>query len=447
MQIKKNIGRGFLVLSLIVLFFWGVFSFIQLKSQEETYNIDIFSLIPKDSYGLMYFQSVDKGKMQDKNLSVFKSLLPEEKGFEIAKFIEGELIISYHTPLNTLLISKMKNDKFMGLHQHGFKHILSTSKPKTILFNKHKIYIQQSVDNLFFCYTFHQGVFLGSYSLKLLYNAIEMFYTKENLRDNIDFNKYAETLEKRAFASVFFIDNSSSNDSADYKFDKWISGDINIEAEGKTSISGMIINQESILNLKDILVTDGNYFNINDFPADTKSLLFMQKDSSSIDNYGFGACLTDTDYFNDLTSHEELVFFIKADSTNLDPFFDLELPSFDYIFNPIFNIDSQSYATCIYNGYILFCKSEEKLMKYVEQIKSEETLQQSTFFELMYPYKDKKQVFFFLSEGKYIDQMLSKMQYKAPIFFDSALKKLNQNKLLLQLNEYNGKIFFYVEVK
>ena len=213
----------FLALAVVAIFvacrmLWG------LQEKKIRYEVDPYTLIPVDCKAVFHFR--DAHYFSHPVTADFSAVLWDRI---LNNLIVSDLYISLHHE-GAVLYKKMAIEEieaFLLPLSGGFRR-------ETVRENNTKIHIITTNDNRFFCYLYHQGVWIGSLRKRLLDKVIETLKSENTLRDDSLFSHALEGGGNKVMANVVFntdsinyIHNSESQESILCSFPhSWVGFDL-----------------------------------------------------------------------------------------------------------------------------------------------------------------------------------------------------------------------------
>lgn len=274
MQTKVVIRIVFFALILTVLVLAGMYAFVKLRTGEQVYHTDLFELVPQE-HDVVFF-TPEPNKLTQ---TFPKELLPDSSYLSI---VDGM------RPVFTK--SLPGSDKFILSFKKNDGLILYPSTPEQIaewesLQNKKGFFIYPPVkdnhaeinytayltnDGRFFCFSYHQGVFLASYSKLVLEKALDLFTTGEKAIDNPSFAKAKESISNTSPLRCFFKEQK-----------QWYGFDLTLNKE-KQWLNGFIktsfLQQGKIGRLPEAIAN--SRLQTQFIPSTTSALVFLDTDTS-----------------------------------------------------------------------------------------------------------------------------------------------------------------------
>ncbi len=213
MQMKPIFRIAFVFILVIAVVCAGIYTFMELRSNEKIYHADLFTLVPAESNVLFSFANP-----RELSSGFPMGLLPENSYLKIAASL-------YSLPLN---ISVPGTDNLIIAYSGDVGLILYRTSPSTVLqwekqqsesgffpflskkekFNHIEYQVSLTSDDRFFCYTYYGGAFIGSFSKNMLCKALSMISSSENLYTDSSFRAYKNLLKSSALVSCFFKQES-----------------------------------------------------------------------------------------------------------------------------------------------------------------------------------------------------------------------------------------------
>jgi hypothetical protein len=214
MRVKNLLKIIFISMLLGGIVLGGVYAFFKIKSDEEMYRADLFALVPADCDLLFY--SRRPGELPDR-LPVM--LLPDKSCFLLAKSLYAASGSGVNIPGNSEILFSFKESDGLIFCRATPKDIRTWENERIerreFLFSPQKetrrnvsISVYLTAEDRFFCFTHYRGLFIGSFSKRMLYHALEMCDAQETLRDNGSFITAQRMSGEKAPASCFFKRNN-----------------------------------------------------------------------------------------------------------------------------------------------------------------------------------------------------------------------------------------------
>lgn len=467
---------SFFTLLGLVIIAAGVVAFMRFRSEAEVYHTDLFSLVPQNSKSFIYFQDSKKLVEEESFITKLSEFLPEKKSFAIINSLQkegvfqnmpdgNEMIFSFH-PNGTLILSKLVKENFNFLNENILRRGINSFVPKTYTYKGTEVYVCPLGNGDFFCYTYHKGVFLGSYSKKLLDSAIDMYNSGTNLRDNPIFNSYVETISKNVFATFFISEKAidQENKSPYIPFNNWFAGDISFP-DDEICFSGIILSENENWLFDPFITSENNQpFNPELLPVHASTILWISPDSTfQIQENGktklleAGICYIEG---TDSVNYENPVIFssiVKDTIPDINhPIHIVEYPEIaenqniedaDTLFNRLLNTDSVFFFTS-YKNYLLRCKDKATINEYIRQL--EDTVIPRHDNRLKHFYKeheDNKNGFLLLADGHSIRNCPEITSTFFLFYLKDRNEKFSNYDVLLQLQKNKEHIYYFFALK
>lgn len=473
MQIKQIIKTGIISIFILVILTGGVYAFLKLKNAEKNYHSDLFSLIPTDSYAIFHVHNTEKC---DDDFP--KNFLPETNCFNILPSLgkisgNQEIIISYHNAgelISAIVAGKSLEQWESAMVQSNFFSFI----PKTEQYKKSTIKIWSTAENKFFCYTFYEGIFIGSYNQNLLCKAIDMFESTESLRNDRSFNTCIDMAGNRAIASMLVRSgNWFSFDISKQQTQYWINGFLSQKyipsdlyeilpvAPSKNEFNPYMIplqtscvfhlNVENIRSYiqkisRDVLFPDSLLTNY--LTGDISIAYFSYKNKDSVQISDKVACLSLTDESTFFTNLKNEIYsrkggyLTKVNSNESDHAIyqssqDLQLSK---LLGNLFKIDNTEFLA-IYNQYLLFAQSKESLDFYIKQIEDKNSFENNQLMFLYQKVENENAGFLLIDGSEALQNQLLCKEF-IPVYFSKKRNNYNTNKYLIQFYKKDQTIYF-----
>ncbi len=230
MQTKLLIRIIFISIILAGIVWTGIYTFIRLRSNEVVYRMDLFSAIPENSELFFYFPDPQQLK---EGFPI--KLLPDSTNINMAATLFRTLQATDIQGGNELLLSYAGNDGLIIYRTtpeivkkwekeqiaSGFFPFL----PQKETYKDIEIQTFLTPEDRFFCYAYHQGAFLGSFSRSLLIRSIDELSAPVHIENDPSFKQVKSTSGKTALATCFFRNgNWFAADITKSGENYWISG-------------------------------------------------------------------------------------------------------------------------------------------------------------------------------------------------------------------------------
>ncbi|MDD6209197.1 MAG: hypothetical protein PUB21_01160 [Bacteroidales bacterium] len=238
MKIKSIILILFLSLLAVGLFYTGYRTLFRLQEKKIQYDIDLYTLIPPDCKAIFNIHEAHEF-LSD---SLLKCVAPAFWDTSLDPLIVNDILLSVHNE-GCVFYKKMfpeEIDSFLNYMKSDFK--AENIKEKDI-----DIHIITTKDNRFFCYIYHQGVWIGSYRKRLIDRVIEN-WTISPLKQDTAFNEALQGLGNVTIANIILNkDSILSSFQGCQPFDsalsipKWVGCDLS-KSDGNLWITGILSN-------------------------------------------------------------------------------------------------------------------------------------------------------------------------------------------------------------
>ncbi len=454
MQTKTIIRIIFIAILLIAITCGGIYAFFKLKTNETLYHTDLFSLVPTDSEILMYIKNPEELPADFSD-----DLFPEQSCLEISRSLckiydndinisgNNELILSFQGD-EGIVFYRMPGDQVKKWEKHHLQTTQFLFAPQKKTYKNIPISIYLTSNDRFFCFAHHQGAFIGSYSIHLLYKALDMYDARENLRDNPSFVASLKTSGMNAQVSCFF------------KNKEWSSFDM-LSDDGILWISGCLLPEYTSPELYHILNMPYGKEPLDpeNIPATASAVVYLNADTCDFYNQSqFPLLLQDSIVSENAYGDVTVVYFSEQDSvchhykvTSVSiKDENLMLPSSTHLSkyqeNDHIQKDSVEVYT-IYNQNILVGDSKKALHAYVQALKSEDTFLKSHLYQLYNKHKNEDAILSILLDGAtaFSDNRLC--NEIIPDYFIRKSEKSNKYQLFLQFNREEGLVYYMGTVR
>ena len=247
MKIKHILIITFSSVFAFVAILTGYRMMVDMQQKKACYEVDLFSLIPPEPKALIYVHNV--------------------RTFFANQLIKEATSLIWDETLNSLLI----NDALLSLHSEGEILYIKTGRedigqllaPVKSCFETQKInekgvdiHIITLTDNRFFCYVYHQGVWIGSLQKRLIVSAIKQLSAKKSLKQDTLFASALKGLGQKVTANIIintdsigYFQNPLTPDTPIHPIKKWIGCDLS-DAGENVWFSGFI-DDENFIDKKD----------------------------------------------------------------------------------------------------------------------------------------------------------------------------------------------------
>ena len=237
MKIKNILIVLFSVL-LIVGVAWGGYGMMLDMQQKKTrYEADLFSLVPTEAKALLYFHNTQAffadPFVKKVSAAVWDDLLN--------RLIVDEALLSLH-PEGAVLYVKASPEEMERL----LAPAKSDFETHTVNENGTKIAVITLTDNRFFCYFYHQGVWIGSLRKRLLDRVATHLADGVSLRGDSLFTSALNGLGQKVAAnivintdSIGYFRDPSNPEVFIHPVKKWLGCDLSTVG-GKVWLSGVI---------------------------------------------------------------------------------------------------------------------------------------------------------------------------------------------------------------
>ena len=194
MKIRKIFIIIFLSALAVVLVFAAYRMLSGLQEKKVRYDVDLYTLVPADCKAVVRFRDAP-GFFSHPITAGISGVLWDSM---LNKLITNDLLLSIH-PEGAVLYKKMASeeiDAFLLPINSGFK-------AETRQENNIKIHIITTMDDRFFCYFYHQGVWVGSLRKRLIDKVIgNLKSSNTTLRTDSLFNRALRGLGDNVTANV-----------------------------------------------------------------------------------------------------------------------------------------------------------------------------------------------------------------------------------------------------
>lgn len=401
MQIKQIIKIELILLLIVAILCGGGYAYLKLKEIEKIQNPDLFTFIPANSYAVFITQ---KPLTCDNQFP--ENFLPSEDCFNLLSslgkfFKQKKIAISYHNKGELIYIDATKNmvEQWESAVKQTKFFLFSY---KTEIYKNRTIKIRSTADDRFFCFTYDQGVFIGSYNKSLLYEAIDACESGNSLKKDISFRASAKNIGSGALAGMLV------------NIGKWFSFDISGGKENYVA-NGYLDPKYTDTELYDILSvkTGQNEFNSSMIPATTSCLFHLNAENirSYIQKISRDVFFPDSILTKYLTGDLSVIYFsfedkqqvkaeekiacleltdkckflseLKKRERNFDKFlYRHQLPDnlpLANLLGDLFHTENPIYFK-LYKNYLLFAQTEKTMEKYINMTENENSLSDNRLF-------------------------------------------------------------------
>ena len=195
------------------------FYITSMKQEEETYQADIFSFIPKNTKSILQINNLDMfskqlaenvlkdfpdEKMLDWTKSLNRFIFPlksDEKSFP--GWGKGRILISFHDK-GEMYYTKLRSDEIAVWKEMLENKIFPPFPPVIQKYEGKEILHYSLADNRFFSCVFNGGIFIGSFNSKLIEEAVSDWKNGTSVKSDPNFIRTSKTAGKKTLAILFY---------------------------------------------------------------------------------------------------------------------------------------------------------------------------------------------------------------------------------------------------
>lgn len=278
MQTKAVIRTVFISLMLSGLVLAGVYAFLKLRTGEQVYHTDVFDLVSDGNELLFHFTRPERlpGNFPRELLpdTTYLPLIADLCHDQTRKLPGAQHLILSFRGKDGLVLYRATPDQIdqweKNMQLSGFFPFPFMEMRRGDIDYK----VSLTADDRFFCYTYHNGAFLGSYSRSLLEDALDMFSSEGNAMNNPSFVQARRSVSKTSFAECYFKEKA-----------QWYGLDLT-ENKGNVWFSGCLLpGQVSERTYRTAPAQAAHTgLSVEFIPATTSALVFFHTDSIQSDN-------------------------------------------------------------------------------------------------------------------------------------------------------------------
>lgn len=451
----KKIKTGFLYLLAVLVLVAGIHAFFRLKSEKEAYETDPFTLIPGNVQGILYIPDSRFVLPANPIFKLFFSgYLQHSKITNLLPFFEKGILLSLH-PEEALIYIKPDSEEYLQTIDYIFRHAYSSFPPKKEKYKEIEIRIFSGKDNDFFCYAYHKGIFIGSYSKKLLEKALDMFDSRENLYSDPILSAYITSIDPQATMN-FFIRKSQLKNTSLLPIQEWFACDIEIK-EGEWHLNGIILDEDTTCIYSRALRKESEKIISKEMiPDGFATFTHLNPDTSFLKEFAFNPLLSDA-VAGEIgviefpsphhTSEKGKIVYIQINKTiskqRLKKITDIHSVSFIQLpfgkkyplyygnisgwgIDKLFETDCMigSYPFTLYKGFLLVGKEADHIKQY---ILSSDTYHRNSGIEILNDNIKEKNVIFRVIREKRYETLLQLYRNDQTLYFDIIIQPSQQN--------------------